>query len=298
MNTEKYQRTDLADECHTRAVNKKSIIDGVDFSEEQHGPFGLSRLTVKDKSGEALLNKPVGSYVSITFKKLLFMEDEAKDSLALLISRELRRIMTDLCPCPKSVLIAGIGNKSLTCDAIGPFTAESVTVTRPIALEDGELFRRLDRLISSAISPGVSGETGIESADLIKSAVGIVRPDIVIAVDALAARSPDRLLSTVQICSAGITPGSGVKNKKASLDRELLGVPVIALGVPTVVDSSVLIFNALERSGMKEDELPRELTELLTNGENFFVCPKDCDLLVREISEILSHAIDLVLCSP
>ena len=146
--------------------------------------------------------------------------------------------------------------------------------------------------------PGISEQTGIESSELIKSAVSMAKPDLVVLIDALAAASPDRLVRTVQLCNTGISPGSGVGNRKERLDRAALGVPVIAVGVPTVVDSSTLVFDALERSGMTQDNIPPSLLELLENGKRFFVSTGDCDASVKELSLIIADALNEAFSLP
>jgi spore protease len=188
------------------------------------------------------------------------------------------------------VLIAGLGNRNLTADTVGPFAAEGVTMTRPIALSDPSLFEKLNHAETSVIIPCVMGETGIESAHLVKSAVKIVKPDLVIAVDALAARSPDRLLTTLQICDTGIAPGSGVGNGRASINRSTMGVPVIAIGVPTVVESRTLIYDAIAKA--KSKALSQEIERILSEESSFFVSPKDSDVITENAAKIISSSIN------
>ena len=298
MDEKIYLRSDLANECRARCMDEKNGISGVSFSEKNEDGIIISTLSVEDERGEKLLRKPRGNYITVGFDKSIFIDDERKEELVLILSREISSLMKTLCPdALRSVLVAGIGNKALTCDAVGPLTAESITVTRPLALHEPTIFSKLSRLVSSYVCPGVQGETGIESSLLIKKATDIVCPDLVIAIDALAAHSPDRLLQTVQLCDTGIAPGSGVGNKRPAINKDFLGVPVIAIGIPTVVDSCVLVLTSLEKAGISNDLFPAELLEALKSSDNFFVSPKDCDLTVRELSIVISSSLDLAFSS-
>ncbi len=299
MDQEKFIRSDLAEECRARALGKTAPITGVDFSEQSQNDIIISRLFVLDKEGERAIGKPCGGYVTLGFKNVLSMDEEEKSELTLALrSAFCSLVKSTLEQAPRKVLVIGIGNRHLTCDALGPLTAEGLTVTRSIALCDPELFKKLHHLETSCLLPGISEQTGIESSELIKSAVSMAKPDLVVLIDALAAASPDRLVRTVQLCNTGISPGSGVGNRKERLDRAALGVPVIAVGVPTVVDSSTLVFDALERSGMTQDNIPPSLLELLENGKRFFVSTGDCDASVKELSLIIADALNEAFSLP
>ncbi|MBO5269469.1 MAG: GPR endopeptidase, partial [Clostridia bacterium] len=144
----------------------------------------------------------------------------------------------------------------------------------------------------AAVAPGVLAETGIETVELIRGAANTVRPDLLIAVDALAARSIERLATTVQLSDTGLNPGSGVGNRRKAIDRETVGCPVIALGVPTVVDSSTLVWDALYRAGFSESDLGSEITHVLESGRSYFVSPKEIDALTEYFSDLLAESID------
>ncbi len=293
MSQKNYIRTDLADECRARAGIKDVDESGIEFSESIENGITVSRLHIKSSHGEKALGKPQGNYITIGFKDVWLLGNEDMENLQSCISSAIRdMIKTVSFKIPEKVLIVGLGNRSLTCDAVGPLAAELVTVTRHLFHENNEIFQKLSHPVTCVISPGVWGNTGIESSELIKSAIEISSPDLVILIDALAARSPERLTRTVQLCNTGISPGAGVGNSRGKLDRESLGVPVIALGVPTVVDSSTLIYDALEKAGINEDNIPSALNGILQNGESFFVCTKECDTAVKELSKIISYAID------
>lgn len=190
------------------------------------------------------------------------------------------------------VLAVGLGNADMTADAIGPGTVRRLTATRHLRGYDGEMYRALGCCELSAVAPGVLGQTGIEALELVKGAVAHVKPHLVVAVDALAARSCDRLASTIQLSDGGIGPGSGVGNHRRALDRETLGCPVVALGVPTVVDSATLVYDALGQAGIHDDHMGDELKKVLENGRSFVVSPRDSDRITELTCVLLAKAID------
>ena len=189
------------------------------------------------------------------------------------------------------MFVGGLGNEELTVDAIGPKTVSRLTATRHLRDCDGELYRSLGCSSLSALSPGVLGKTGIETLEILRGAVETTKPDLAVIIDALAARSCDRLAATVQLSDTGIVPGSGVGNHRNAITKETLGVPVLAIGVPTVVDSATLVCDALEMA--KIDHFDNSLRKVLENGRSFFVSPKEIDLFVEEICELLSRSLEL-----
>lgn len=295
MNQNSFIRTDLATELHESLREEESLASHLCHSEENADGVKISRIHIKSQEGEGLLGKPMGKYITLSFGKVWLMSRDQCQSIAEHLAKAIKELMAHIEPPVKRVLVAGLGNRNLTADTIGPLTAEKITLTRPIALSDPKLFEKLCHLETSVIIPCVSGETGIESTDLVKSAVDIVKPNLIIAVDALGARSPDRLLSTIQLCDTGIAPGSGVGNAKSHINSSSMGVPVIAIGIPTVVDSSTLVYDALEKSGIDANELPGELAELLNNQRSFFVSPKECDIAIKELTSIVAQGLDLAL---
>lgn len=216
--------------------------------------------------------------------------------MASLLARELRRMAAAMlgqeADASSRVLVVGLGNAHMTPDAIGPETVRRLTVTRHLKEHDPALFQALDCCEIAALSPGVLGQTGMESGELVKCAVELIRPDLVVAVDALAARSVERLSATVQIADGGIAPGAGIGNRRMALCRDTLGCPVMSLGIPTVVDSSTLVWDALEQAGMVGEGLPDALSAVLERGRSFIVSPKDCDEMVELSARLLARALD------
>ena len=190
-----------------------------------------------------------------------------------------------------SVLLVGLGNASLTADAVGPFAVRRLNATAHLQTEDPALYSQLGCSAVFILTPGVLGQSGMEAGRIVHSVVNAVRPDLVIAIDALAARDLERLATTIQLSDAGIVPGSGVGNHRCGLTEETLGVPVLALGVPTVVSSSTLVWHTLAKAGIQTVGEPLE--SALQQGRDFFVSLKECDLVVEEIAKVLSRAFSL-----
>lgn len=291
-----YVRTDLAAEC--RVESGEGELPGLRYAERREGKNGeitVATLTVEKGEGERAIGKPAGEYVTVSFGRLWLADEEQQRLAEEVIADELRRMAERAAPGAGSVLVAGLGNRQLTVDAIGPDTVEGITVTRHLRESEPALFEALGQKCVSALSPGVLGQTGMESAALLESAVKEAGAGLVIAVDALAARSPDRLCATVQLTDAGICPGSGVGNARRAVSAETLGVPVISLGVPTVADSSTLVYDALEKAGIAPEEISDELRRVLENGKGFFVSVKESDIALRSLAGILAGALDRAL---
>jgi spore protease len=189
-----------------------------------------------------------------------------------------------------SVLVVGLGNRGITADALGPLAVDGLLVTRHLQQQERDIFRKMECCAVSALAPGVLGQTGMEVAEVVAGAVRQAQTDVIVAIDALAARECDRLAATVQISNAGISPGSGIGNDRTALTRESLGVPVIALGIPTVVDSSTLVYDALRRAGVKQ--VSGRLAEILENGRRFYVSPKEADLITDRTSRLVARSLN------
>ncbi len=276
---EEYARTDLACERvgGTSAEGEEQV--------RRVGAITIRSAVVEENGCRRYITLECGS---------LTLPDEENEVLCRVVAGELSGLAERLTGKRKgdlSVFVAGLGNAALTADAIGPETVSRLTVTRHLRECEPRLYRGLECSAISALAPGVLGQTGIETMEILRGTVRAVKPDLVIVIDALAARSCARLASTIQISDAGITPGSGVGNHRVGIDRETLGVPVIAVGVPTVVDSATLVWDALQQAGITE---PTDaLRSVLERGRSFFVSPKESDRLTVRAAEILSRAIGL-----
>ena len=273
-------RTDLAIEAHELSGTD---IDGVTFSESENGGLRLTKLTITTDSAAERIGKPKGTY--ITFENLTLTDDftNAKDKITA-IAEEIRSLLPDR----GEILIVGLGNALITPDAIGPKSAEYILATRHIR---GELARSsgLDILRPvSVIAPGVLGQTGIEPNELIKSLINTLKPSAVIAIDALASRNLERLGCTIQICDTGISPGSGVGNHRIRLNKESLGVPVIAIGIPTVVDALTLAYDILGN----RNENPTVNHTVSPRGEQMIVTPRETDILTERASKLIGMSVN------
>lgn len=281
-------RTDLAleaQELWREGAGKTTELEGVRARHENRGGFALSVVEILDERGERALGKPRGKYVTVELDGFVRREENAFADACELISEQLRDIFR-LSP-EGGVLVAGLGNRAITPDAVGPETVDSVMVTRHLREQLPEYFGGFRPV--SALCSGVLGTTGIESGGMVSAVAEKLHPELVVAVDALASRRPDRLCRTVQISDTGIIPGSGVGNSRQALSRGTLGVPVIALGVPTVVDAATLTLDLAARSGAELD--PESFGE---DGQ-MIVTPRDIDKNVKDISKLLGYSLNLAL---
>ena len=285
---EKYTRTDLACE--------KSCDEDVRISnrrERRVGPFLIESAELEWAVEEGA-GMESGSYVTFHCGRVTLLGEEEGEMLVALLAGEILGMCKKACgrsSIPSlSVFVAGLGNASLTADSIGPRTVAAMTVTRHLREHEAELFDSLGCSSLCALAPGVLGQTGIETVEILRGAAERVDPDVIIVIDALAARSCERLATTIQITSTGISPGSGVGNDRKAINRETMGAPVISIGVPTVVNSATLVYDTLKKAGIEEPD--PSVSRALEQGMHFFVSPKDSDLIVDRISRLLAQAID------
>lgn len=262
-------RTDLALEAKTlweQSAGQTTQLRGVRARERSTQGFAVTDVEIRNRQGEEALGKPAGTYVTVELPK------RAQDPrpAARAVAEELRRLMA-LGP-QDSVLVAGLGNTAVTPDALGPKTVAGLFLTRHLIEHLPEYFGTCRSV--SAVAPGVLATTGMESIEVVRGACAHVRPSCVLCIDALAAGAPERLCTTIQMTDTGIVPGSGVGNARAAFQKKTLGVPVYAVGVPTVVDAASLTGRG---------------------GEEMIVTPRDIDAQIRYLSAVLSGAINLAL---
>lgn len=279
------RRTDLAVEARELAGED---ISGVEYSSRKESGMEISRLTVKNHSASIKLKKEIGTYITIDIPALTD-NSLSSDEKINTIGKEISRLL----PVNGLVLVCGLGNIEITPDALGPRSASRVLATRHIT---GELARStgLDTLRPVAVlSTGVTGQTGIETFEFIESIVKKVRPNAVIVIDALASRRLERLGCTLQISDTGISPGAGVMNHRKSINKKSVGVPVIAVGVPTVVDAVTLVCDMLEVNDEKTYEQLRQ--SLSPDDRSMVVTPKEIDLLIDRASRLISMSLNCAL---
>ena len=279
-------RTDLALERAGELQSGGGLPKGVSVRREsRHGTEAIV-VTVTSRAGETALGKPRGTYVTVELGRVLRREKGSFEGAAQCISDYLREMLKFGSRLP--VLVAGLGNREVTPDAIGPLTADHILVTRHMVEAVPETFGEF-RPVSATV-PGVLGTTGVESAETVRALAERIGAAAVIAVDALAARDTGRLCSTLQICDTGISPGSGIGNRRSALDQKTIGCPVIALGVPTVTDAATMASDLFQRAGMEVEE--EQLRKVSTG---MIVTSGDIDRRVREIARVLSYAINSAL---
>lgn len=268
------ERLDAAKISHGRGRG----VPGVTYRRTDILGIGVHTMSVETPEAAYILCKPIGNYYTVSMDKTIHRTDDSFSDTAGCIAEIIRRML----PKGDRFLVVCLGNPRVTPDAIGSKCAESVMVTRHLKNYMPEDFASFSSV--SMICPGVLGTTGIESAHIVKGAVDAVQPHAVIAVDALAARSADRLCSTVQLCDTGIEPGSGVGNRRYALNRETLGVPVISMGVPTVVDADTFVRDLTDGNEPKNNR-----------GEGLFITPREIDSIVTHSAKLLAFGINLAL---
>ena len=282
------RRTDLAVEARELTRGGAGELQGVKVREETREGYPVTRVEVLNETGAKALGKPVGTYITLDLAALARREEDAFPRAARALAAELGLLCKDV-PPSAPVLVVGLGNRAITPDAIGPGAADHTLVTRHLVERAPEHFGSFRPV--AALAAGVLGTTGVESGELAGAVAEKVRPACVIAVDALASRSLHRVCTTVQLSDTGIVPGSGVGNHRYALDRETLGVPVIAVGVPTVVDGATLALDILEEAG-RTDLDPAALRGI---GGDLMVTPRDIDQRVKDMAKVIGYGIDLAL---
>lgn len=230
-------RTDLALERNEvyKKQNNLQQIEGVDIENDVKDEVEISRIKITNEEGEKALNKPIGNYITLDVKQIKLADEERLEVIAEIVADELRNTISKHVKNTDDIMVVGLGNLYVTPDALGPKVVPEIEVTRHI-LEYMPKVMPEDTRPVSAISPGVLGITGIETMEILKGVVDNVKPKLLIVIDALASRSIDRISSSIQIADTGIVPGAGVENKRKEISQNTLGIPVIAIGIPTVVD--------------------------------------------------------------
>lgn len=294
------KRTDLALEVRESFEDDDVEIKGVVLEEEYDEENGIkvTRVMIKDEQGAEAMQKPIGTYVTIEAPRIAGSDDSYHKPVSEQVAKYIKELAKGL--EDKHVLVAGLGNRNLTADALGPQVIDHLFVTRHLVKEFGTEFAKRNHMETmSAISPGVMGQTGMESSEIIKGIIKETKPDMLVVIDALAARSVNRLNTTIQITDTGISPGAGVGNNRNALNKESLGIDVIALGVPTVVDAATIVDDTMEQTlqkqGFSEEEIYQFLAGIdMKDMKNMFVTPKNIDDSIERISFTISEAINSV----
>lgn len=291
-------RTDLALEMRESFPEDKEEIRGVILTKEKQEKekIEVTRVEIKDERGERAMGKPMGTYITIESELLNKQGEEAREPVAKAVKKYLEELSGGL--FGKKTLIAGLGNREMTPDALGPYVVEQLFVTRHLIREFGEGLKEKYEMESvSAIAPGVMGQTGMETVEILKGIIYETKPDLLIVVDALAARNLNRVNTTIQLTDTGISPGAGVGNNRKELNKKNLGIPVVALGVPTVVDAATIVEDRMETALQKEGYSEKEIKSFLGSLDyrsmgSFFVTPKTIDEEIRLLGDTISEALN------
>ncbi len=270
-------RTDLALEQHE--INSKSASDGIEKKQSSSGEVKTTEIKITNQNGERTLKRKIGTYITVELPGFGSATDIFGDGMQAVAS-ELKKLL----PAEGLILVAGLGNEQITPDALGPKCASLIFSTRHISKELQKSIGFESLRPVARIAPGVLGQNGIETGEILAGIIKQVSPAAIITVDALASRRLSRLGCTVQLCDTGITPGSGVGNARAEISSDTMGVPVISLGVPTVVDAATLAYDLTGTSGSLEK-----------GGEKMMVTPREIDLIIERASKLVATAINSAL---
>ena len=306
-------RTDLAlerNEIYKQNNNIENDIDGIIVEEEENDNLKKTRITITNENGEKALGKPKGIYTTFDIRKMKFIDDDKKENIKKNISEELKNIINKHIDKNGQILVVGLGNMYVTPDALGPKVVPEIEVTRHLLTYMPEALPEGTREVS-AVSPGVLGITGIETMEILKGIVDNVKPKLLIVIDALAARNINRISSSIQISDTGISPGAGVDNKRKEISVDTMGVPVIAMGIPTVVDLATItndcanifirnlpenkVSNEIKTEFEREDKYEQIREALNIDDFNMIVTPKEIDELIENMKDIISKGINYAI---
>lgn len=307
-------RTDLALErrdLYNKAHNIEKDIDGIETEEEKlNDNIIVSRVKVTNEKGEEAIGKPQGNYITIDIKNLKIAHEHEIQEASEAVTKELKALLEKHIGLQEPILVVGLGNIYVTPDALGPKVINEIDITRHLLEYMPEALDENTREVS-AVSPGVLGTTGIETLEILKGIVDNVKPKLVIVIDALASRSIERISSSIQLADTGIVPGAGVGNARKELTEKTLGIPVIAMGIPTVVeaatiaaDSLTLLIQKVQEQAQSNDflnKLQEEdkyelIKEVLAPEEyNFIVTPKEIDGLIEKMKDVVARGINFAI---
>lgn len=288
MNKIKYN-TDMADERvdEYKVINNMSSIDGIEITEEKFDEFKITLVNVLNQNGADAIDKKIGKYITFEMDNVKYLDNKNKVIL------KLNKYLKELINTNEPVMVVGLGNLYVTPDALGSKVVNSIEVTRHILKLAKEMIDSNTREVS-AICPGVMGNTGIQTSEIISSVSNIVKPKYIIVIDSLMSKSIKRVGTSIQLSNTGITPGSGITGFNSAIDKESTGATVISLGVPMVVDMATITNDALSKIENNEDEQGERYYKIanILDTENYIVTPKDIDELIQIMSEIISESIN------
>ena len=295
-------RTDLALEARENISEAESELRGVNVEEYylEDEDIQITKVMIHTKNAAKAMGKPMGVYVTMEAPAMLEPDEGYHREISQCLSKELKQMIPDS-DKEQSVLVVGLGNREVTADSLGPQVLDNLQITRHMVKAYGKAaYNKESMNLISSIEPGVMAKTGMEAAEIVKGIVGETKPDVIVVIDALAARSTKRLNRTIQISNTGIQPGSGVGNHRNALTLESLGVPVIAIGVPTVVDAATIVGDALEKllSGDNDFDQVKYMGQhraAFSELNNMYMTGKDIDAVIKRVSFTVSEGINMAL---
>lgn len=287
-------RTDMAVERRDLYKNANKLEDeikGVECEEEKIDDIKITRVKITNSEGEQALQRRIGNYITIDIKKIHNITEDKENQIIETFSKELKAIIDKHVKPNEEILIVGLGNSFSTPDSLGAKVVQNIEITRHIKIYLPNAIDRNTRSVS-AITPGVLGTTGIETVEIVKGIVDNIKPKLVIAIDSLCSKNIDRINKSIQISDTGIVPGGGVGNRQAELSKETLAVPVIGVGIPTVLDAATIVIDTLNVCdvNISENEI---VDKMKLNNFNFIVTPKEIDELIENMTVIVSEGINM-----
>lgn len=290
-------RTDLALEARESINEADSELRGVRVEEYylEKDDIQVTKVIIDTKNAAKAMGKAVGTYVTMEAPAMVEPDEDYHREISDCLAKELLEMIPDG-DRELSVLVVGLGNREVTADALGPHVVDNLFITRHVVKEYGKAAYNCSKMnLVSGMEPGVMAKTGMETAEIVKGVVAQTHPDVLIVIDALAARSIKRLNRTIQITNTGIQPGSGVGNHRNALTEEELGVPVIAIGIPTVVDAATIVGDALKK--WMDEDMDMEFDSRLAFAElnNMYMTGKDIDAVIKRVSFTLSEGINIAM---
>lgn len=287
-------RTDMAVERRDLYRNANKLEDeirGVECEEEKVDDINITRVKITNSEGEQALQRRIGNYITIDIKKIHNITEDKENQIIETFSKELKAIIDKHVKPNEEILIVGLGNSFSTPDSLGAKVVQNIEITRHIKIYLPNAIDRNTRSVS-AITPGVLGTTGIETVEIVRGIVDNIKPKLVIAIDSLCSKNIDRINKSIQISDTGIVPGGGVGNRQAELSKDTLGVPVIGVGIPTVLDAATIVIDTLNACdvNISENEI---VDKMKLNNFNFIVTPKEIDELIENMTAIVSEGINM-----
>ena len=290
-------RTDLALEARENFGEADVKIRGVrvETREDEEKEIRTTLVKIETENGARTMGKPTGTYITLEAPNLSCQDEDYHREISEELAHHLRKMIGER---EQSVLVVGLGNRDVTPDALGPHVVEELRVTRHIIREYGKYaMDEKEAHMVSAIAPGVMAQTGMETSEIVKGIVEEIKPDFVIAIDALAARNTKRLNRTIQIADTGINPGSGVGNHREGITKETLGIPVIAIGIPTVVDAATIVRDTMENllATIETSDKYEAINQLIApHLYGMFVTPKDIDETIERLGSMIAEALNIL----